>query len=96
MNVFLYISRHHGTQDVEVEGIYKTLQLLLPPRKRIAELTKQNPKRIDQAPPPVESRNSSQIVNPESVNKRVGFSYLLHLMYFRQVTFCSSVLGTYM
>ena len=29
------------------------------PPKRIAELTKQNPNRIDQAPSPIESRNSS-------------------------------------
>ena len=72
---------------------------MYPPPKRIAELTKQNPNRIDQAPSPIESRNSSQIVNPENVNKRGEVSYLCkfttsHVPAASQITFSSSVLGT--
>ena len=67
----------------------------------LAEPTKQNPNRIDQAPSPIEPKNNSQTVDPENVKKRGEVSYLCkftktYVPAASEITFSSSVLGRYM
>lgn len=57
----------------------------------LAELSQQNPYRIDQAPSKYMYMYSSQAVSPENVNKGGDVhirANLRHLMYLRQVKSC--------